>query len=78
MQGDNDKKGGGSGGWREGAGRKPTDTPNKIPLGTRVVEECKAKLVRLSAESGHSQAVVVEYAISKLKSVPKKPIIDFS
>lgn len=59
------------GGKRAGAGMKPTGLAPKKALGIKVDPETKIHLVKLHETSGHSQAKIVEYAIKKLKKIPR-------
>ena len=58
------------GGKRQGAGRKPGDKEPKRHLGVRVDRETREHLEELSHNSLNSKAMIVEYAIKSLKTVP--------
>lgn len=60
------------GGRREGAGRKPKNESPKVPQTYRLDQGVIDHLNDLAESSQFSRASIVEYAIKKIKKLPKK------
>lgn len=58
------------GGARPGAGRKPSGTPKKRQVPTKISVKALDKLDLLSEESGCPKSLILEYAIDQIDQLP--------